>query len=316
MIRINSTSTAQTSRPIRPLLFAFPDGGLPTASLRRALALARTLEVKLHVLRVVFGRGPLSLMPPQVDLLTITRSAEYVTESDRSLREWLMEVSPGGWLPDHVCTQSGDFVSHVAARAAEIDASLIVVPPGERRAGEVAVKLACAAQLPVLVARDAAFEDGIVAATDLKDPTYPVLRAAASLGRRLDAPVIALHNLSPLVPITSRGLGSAVSPVTSRSHVQAREHLERTLRRLSSQTTVVVADEVDPVDAILHEAQVRNADLITVGTRPHSWFERLLMSSLAARVVNGTERSVLVVPIDTWGRSPATLLATSSLQWV
>jgi len=313
MTGISASFPARTSRP---LLFALPDSGLPTASLRRALALACTLEAKLHVLRVVFGRWPLSPASPQVDLLTITRSAEYVTQSDRRLREWLTEVSPAGWLSDDVCTRSGDFVSHTAARALQIDASLIVVPPDERHAGEVAVKLACAAQRPVLVARSATFEESIVAATDLKDLAYPVLRTAASLSRRLDAPVIALHNLSPLMQIPSRKRGSAVAPDAGRSRAQAREHLERALRRLSSQTSAVVADEVDPVDAILREAQARNADMIAVGTRPRSWLERLLVGSLAARVVNGTERSVLVVPIDTGSRSPAERLATSSSRWV
>lgn len=303
MSRTRSAFIARMSRPSRPLLFALADGGLPTVSLLRALTLAQALEAKLHVLRVVFGRWPLNPASPQVDLLGITRSVEHVVQSDRSLREWLTKFSPSGWLPADVCTRSGDFVRHVAARAREIDASLIVVPPGERRAGEVAGKLACAAQLPVLVARDATFEEGIVAATDLRDPTYPVLRTAASLSRRLDVPLIALHNLSPVVLSGPKELACLAVPAAARSSARAQEHLERVLSRLSSQTTAVVADEVDPVDAILHEAQVRNVDLITVGRRPRSWLERLLVSSVAARVVNGTERSVLVVPIDA-GRRP------------
>lgn len=315
MTRVSPAFPAQTRRPSRPILFSLSHGSLPTDSLRRALALACTLEAKLHVLRVVFGRWPLIPASPQVDLLTITRSADYVAESDRGLREWLTEVSPAGWLSDDVCTRSGDFVSHTAARALAIDASLIVVPPGEGRAGEVAVRLARAAQLPVLVARDATFEEAIVAATDLKDRTYPVLRTAASLSRRLDAPVIALHNLTPLMLIPSTRRGSAVAADVGRSRAHAREHLERALGRLSNQTAAVVADEVDPVDAILQEAEARNADIITVGTRPRSWFERMLRSSLAARVVDGTERSVLVVPIDAAGRSLAKPLATNSSQW-
>jgi len=315
MSRTGPSFPVQTNRQSRPILFALPDVGLPTASLRRALALACTLDAKLHVLRVVFGRWPLNPASPQVDLLTITRSAAYVTQSDRSLREWLTEVSPAGWLSDDVCTRAGDFVGHTVARALEIDASLIVVPPGERHAGEVAVKLACAARLPVLVARDATFTESIVAATDLKDPTYPVLRTAASLSRRFDAPIIALHNLSPLMLIPSRKRGPAVAPDAGRSRAQAQEHLEGALRRLSSQTTAVVAHEVDPVAAILHEAQGRNADMITVGARRRSWLERLLVGSLAARVVNGTERSVLVVPIDAGGHAPAKPLPRSSSKW-
>jgi len=309
MSRVGSGSSAPLSRSGRPLLFALADGGLPTASLLRALTLARALEVQLHVLRVVLGRWPISPTSPQVDLLTITRSTEYVVQSDRSLREWLKAFSPSGWSLEDVCTRSGDFVRHVAAHAREIDASLIMVSPGESRAGQASAKLACAAQLPVLVARQATFQESIVAATDLREPTYPVLRTAAALSRRLDAPVIALHNMSPVALSAPEQIACPATLDTLQSRDRAREHLEHALSRLSEQSTAVVADEVDLVAAILREAQARNVGLITVGTRPRSWFERLLSSSVAARVIDGTERSVLVVPIGAVHASFAQRLA-------
>jgi hypothetical protein len=210
------------------------DGALPTASLRRALTLAQALEVKVHVLRVVFGRWPLIPASPQVDLLASTRFVEHVVQSERSLREWLAGLFPAGSLAEEVCTRSGDFIRHVAARAREVDAALIVVPPGERHAGELAATLACEVQLPVFVARDGTFRQGIMAATDLRDPTYPVLRMAESLRLQLGAPVIALHNLSPQV---LNPAGGQVRPRRSDTACSgAREQLERALSLLSSQS--------------------------------------------------------------------------------
>lgn len=285
------------SRVNRPILLALFDGGRPKYSLSRAVALGRTLEAKVHVLRVVFGRWPLSMATSQLDLLTVLRSTEHLAQSDLSLRHWLAEAH-SGWAPDDVCTRSGDFVGHVATRASEIDASLIVMPPIGRRCGEVAVKLACVARLPVLVAREAACEQGIVVATDLEDPTYPVLRAAMSLGQRLELPLVAIHNVSPLTPLIGTEPASVALPDMARSPAgERRERLDHALSLFGGQTTVVMADEVDPVHAILREVQARNAALVTVGTRRRSWLERLLFSSVAARVINGTERSVLVVPI-------------------
>jgi nucleotide-binding universal stress UspA family protein len=304
-IRISTVPHPPPSRPNRPLLLALPDGGLPTPTLHRALALAQTLDAKLHVLRVVSGRWPLSPASPQVDLLAVTRSVQYVLQSEHSLRGWLSEVLPAPWLPEDVCIRSGDFVAHAATRAAEINASLIVVPPAEPREGQVAARLACAAHVPVLVARDATFDDSIVAATDLMDPTYPVLRTAVSLGRRLDAAVIGLHNLRPLVLLTASEF-AYLAPIDNRGSY-ARARLEHELRRLGSRSTAVIAGEADAADAILQAAQARNVDLIAVGTRPRSWLERLLRSSVAARVVNGSNRSVLVVPIDARRRASDTL---------
>jgi nucleotide-binding universal stress UspA family protein len=281
----------------QPLLLALFDTGLPMPSLERALSLAAALKTRLHVLRVVLGRSSFNAVSPQVDLLSSIRPAQYALESDRRLHEWLAQLSVD-CLPDEICTRSGDFVTQVAARALQLDACLVVMPPAEGRLGELASKLALAAQLPVLVIRAGALQGRIMAAADLRDPTYPVLRTATSLAESLDASVIALHNVSPLTVLTSGDFSCAAPADTRRSLVPARrEQLEHALRVVGSPSTAVVADEVDPVDAILAEAQARDVDLVIVGTRRHSWWERLVGSGVAARVVNGTDRSVLVVPI-------------------
>jgi hypothetical protein len=85
-----------------------------------------------------------------------------------------------------------------AAYAATIDSRLIIVPPRQRRFTGTVTSLAGAAQTPVLVAHERAGKPAIVAGTDLRSYDYPVLREAAELGRRLDARLVAVHNIEPL----------------------------------------------------------------------------------------------------------------------
>ena len=60
----------------------------------------------------------------------------------------------------------------------------------------------------------------------------------------------------------------------------------------------IVRKEFNPVEAILQEARVQDADLVVVGTRSKSWLARVLTGSVAARVVNRANRSVLVTPLE------------------
>jgi nucleotide-binding universal stress UspA family protein len=62
--------------------------------------------------------------------------------------------------------------------------------------------------------------------------------------------------------------------------------------------TPVVRVEIDPVFAILEEARRQDVDIVVVGVHERSRLERLLHGSIAAGVVQKTERSVLVTPIS------------------
>jgi nucleotide-binding universal stress UspA family protein len=285
----------------KPLLFAFFDGDLPSGSLQRAAALAGILGARLHVVRVLDRPWPFSPPSAEGDLLATLRSAEQaVMRASRDWQDLMAEAALEDLTPDELQTRSGDFVRQVATHAAEIDAGFIVMPPSERRSGGLAAQLACATLRPVLVARDVSSAPRIIAATDLRDSAYPVLRMAMALGERLKAAIIALHNVSPLsfgnaaVPASS-----AVSSACRRALTEAgREHLDRAIQLLPGPATPRVAEQVDPVAAILQEARAQDAGLIIVGTRSRSWLLRLLLGSLAARVVNQARRSVLVVPLE------------------
>ena len=125
----------------------------------------------------------------------------------------------------------------------------------------------------------------------MKDDDYWVLRQAVELGTRLEAPVVAVHNVSCLpVAFDRRAPGAPASiPTQALRLVRATEQLESSME-------TVVATEVDPVDAILDQAQAHNADIIVVGARPR-W--RLPDRSVAAEVVDRSDRSVLIAPFTT-----------------
>jgi nucleotide-binding universal stress UspA family protein len=174
-------------------------------------------------------------------------------------------------------------------------AALIVLAPSTGWLGITATVLAQASSLPVLVARGSASESTLLAATDLEDDEYWVLRKAVELGARLGAPVVAVHNVSCLAVAFSHELpgGRAANrgPIESRGLrlVQATE-------RFGAAMGTILATEVDPVDAILDQARVHDARMIVVGTRPRYRGDRFIASSVAAEVVNRSDCSVLVTP--------------------
>jgi nucleotide-binding universal stress UspA family protein len=136
-----------------------------------------------------------------------------------------------------------------------------------------------------------------LAATDLGDARYPVLFEAAEMARQLGRPMVALHNLAPRsvrrlrVPRPRIELpGGAVSGLR-------RQQLSNATRLLAPDAEMVIANELDPVDAILEQARTRNVDLIVVGTRAHSWFSRTLIGSVSTELVDRAIRSVLVTPL-------------------
>jgi nucleotide-binding universal stress UspA family protein len=61
-------------------------------------------------------------------------------------------------------------------------------------------------------------------------------------------------------------------------------------------TVETVAVRGDPAPALLAFAQQSNADLVAVGTQRHSLYERLVVGSVATRVLRTTRCSVLAVP--------------------
>jgi nucleotide-binding universal stress UspA family protein len=193
---------------------------------------------------------------------------------------------------------TGELLPRAALRALEIDAALIAIDDLGVRAGARATALAHAAGRPVLVARSRSTSGAIVAATDLERPELPVMSPAALLARRLDVPMVAVHNVLPISVILGEDLREPVPIPPDEVVIEwTQERLAAAAAGMVACTEPVIRHALDPATAILEEAEARDADLVVVGTRRRSWFDRSGSGSVATRVVDRCERSVLVLPI-------------------
>lgn len=292
-------STHRRPRPIGRVLFALSDDDRPTATLRRAAALAASLGAELSVVRVLDDPTGRDARGGRIDVLEAVRLVERTRRAMRSTTEWLSASTSSDVAPPHVALRVGDFVLEVTREATDVQAELVVIPPRRTKVGDLAATLARAASVPVLVGRDPAPGRLIVAATDLEDPELRVLRKAAEMGRATGAPLVAVHNVSPVSLVA--GLGGAwpldltLSPEVARSR---RSRLARASASVCPSAETVVATQVNAVEAIVREARDRRADLVIVGARPRSWMGRLVSEAVASHVVDRAEASVLVLPLD------------------
>lgn len=214
---------------------------------------------------------------------------------DERARRWLSHQL-GAWARQvEIDWRQGDFEAHVAAQAGRQRARLVVLPD-QRGSGELAIQLACSTGAQVLVSRSKPGERPILAATDLQDPEFPVLRGAAQLALALGQPLITFHNVDPLTMMAGHGRATAgvhfgVSALTRR------ESLVGVSQALQVELTPIIRAELDPVHAILDEADVCDAGLIVVGAHPCSWWQRLMDDGVAPRVANQADRDVLITPL-------------------
>ena len=223
------------------------------------------------------------------------------------MRAWLLDAlgEDSGREPDgdgvieHLSIVHGDFVEQVAAYAATIDSSLIIVPPRRGRLTGMVTSLAGAALTPVLVTHERPGKPAIIAATDLRSTGYPVLREAAEFGQRLDARLVAVHNIEP-VPVSTIETGWTINLSQPFAVHEARsEQLLLAAQQLPIGTQTVVFDELSSAGAILAEAEAREADCVVVGTRPpQSWLDEFSSSRVANQIIERAACSVLVLPLD------------------
>lgn len=285
-------------RDVRRILLALIANECSWATLWRAQSLSALLEAELHVVRVVSPlprtQRPLSKVESKDVLAALTQ----MLEARRATRTWLTGALGAALPKGRLKLRGGEFVEQVAKRARELNAALIVVAPGAERAGKRVTHLARSADIPVLVAREATAREAVVAATDLSESSAAVLQSAAALCQRLDAPLVAVHNLTPVpLPAGPEAALQISLPLHRGIEQQRRRSLVEAARTLQVNAEAVLTRELDPAQAILKEARTRDADLIVVGTRPRRWLERLVRGGVSEQVVSQARRSVLVTPL-------------------
>ncbi len=205
----------------------------------------------------------------------------------------------------HVDTGSPE--AAIVRAADEIQATLVVVSSrgtsGIDRLilGSVAARVVRYAHCPVLVARPHEKTGKILAATDFSDAAVPAVETAVAEARARGARLTLLHCLD-VFPNPAMGWGApfgaslVVPPPDLVDQVRqgATETLRATLQRFGADGDTL-APVGEAVTSILDAARTLPADLIVLATRGRTGIRRMVLGSVAEKVIALAPCSVLAV---------------------
>jgi nucleotide-binding universal stress UspA family protein len=159
----------------------------------------------------------------------------------------------------------------------------------------------------------------ILYTTDLSENAHYAFAYALSLANLYGATIVILHVLTEIADldasvkayigaeqweeIKERNLKEVKKSLAGkkRDHVAIREVLDRFCKDIKStskeqfETDEILVEWGSPVDIILEQSQIRNCDLIVMGTQGHGFLADAMMGSTARRVVRRSQKPVLVV---------------------
>lgn len=265
--------------------------GASALGLRRGLELARVTASTLTVVHVISGH-PRGAAPPGAwvrDLLS-RRTRDLAARA--AVQRWaLAEV--GVAIPeDALLVRFGDPAEQLAAAATALCARLLIV--GGRpyatsaRPAETTRRIVAQAECAVFVTGAGRAGATMVVATDMGNPSLPVLGAVHELAEQLDRRVSVVHNVDGV------HVGGAFYPLPSGMHAHLcgtrLDRLSEVVRRDDRVDDARVMHEPDAASAILRAARTDDADVIVLG-------RRAAPGRTIGRVLADARRSVLVVPI-------------------
>ncbi len=283
----------------------FAEQALPHALgiVRRAGA---TLDlVHVHVLHFSEGQHVARFSyDPEVDEEQKREEQHYL----EGTAKWLAAVSPVRWTAAVV---SGLDADGILRRVQDGKADLIVMathgrgPLGRFFLGGVADELIRQAAVPVLLVRPRDSAPGIVPEPLLEHVLVPLdgsSLAEGVLGPALDFVRLwegrcTLLRVIEASPATTVGRPNGPRPPEQGQEAAAQAYLEKIAGRLREegtavQTRIVVAPHAAP--AILEEARTRRCDFIALATHGRGGLRRMLLGSIADKVIRGSSLPVLV----------------------
>jgi nucleotide-binding universal stress UspA family protein len=204
-----------------------------------------------------------------------------------------------------VVIEDGAPAETIIAQSDVIGADLIVIGAvgrtgdHRRHLGSVAAGVVERAHLSVLVARPGGETGRILLATDFSNPAEPAARLAAAEAVNRCGSITVVHSVELMDGALAMGEPAAIPPITLAAYPVeemrqvAHDRLAETLVHLGVAGEIEVT-EGPPSDAIVEVAGRTHADLVVIGTHSHSGIDRLLLGSVALRVVREAPCSVLV----------------------
>ena len=221
-----------------------------------------------------------------------------------AMQAQLARVVPGQGLTPELFVEMGADYDQILRRAEAWKADLIAVGTHGRRGisrlllGSTADQVVRAAHCPVLVARPSP-QGAVLAAVDFSDPGLPVIEAAAAQAGLRGSKLVVMHAMNlPREGDAAMGLLGALPAletpeVRGQKRALAAEILNSALTRLQAKGEILVTEE-EPAHETLRLAESLPAGLVVVGTHGRGRLARLVLGSMAARIVETAPCSVLV----------------------
>lgn len=191
---------------------------------------------------------------------------------------------------------TGHRLSGILEAAKGARADLIVVGPDSSDESTLAERVARQSTCAVLIAR-ATGGSGVIAGTDLSNPSMPGVRAALEYAKLRGMPASVVHAIEAPSSALAKmfGLLGAKPPAPRNRVPEVRARLQAWLEQHEAASTEVIILEGDPAGALMRLSAERKTDLVVVGTRGWSEDADLPLGSVAEVVVRGARCSVLVV---------------------
>lgn len=289
---------AQETAPSGPILVATDGTSAGDGAFRAASLIAGKSAAKVPVVVVI---EPLPVIVPHPSLITqppapppdmFSAVRDRVTESIR-------ELAPEG-LAWYVEVDYGRPSTQIAKKARDINAQLVVIGLVHHGVvdrvidGDIALEIVRRSQTPVLLASAdwKALPTRAVFAVDFSAQSM----RAARVGLRLmgDRSTVILTHVRP-IPMVYNGTGSWEIEYED----AAKAELAKFAQALNAPPGIRIEQALlrgSPSPTILAFADERRADLVVAGTRGAGLVERLLLGSVATRLMRHSTRSLLIVP--------------------
>lgn len=296
----------------RNVMIAVDGSAFSEQALGWAYLIGRAASAELHLVMVHEGRPPgergFLFISEHVDAQQREAEEEYLAALvERASRDSGLRVQSS--------LLTGTPATTLTDAAARRGPNLLILSTHGRGGinrlwlGSVADQVVRRARLPILLVRPD--EDGpeaeprirrVLAAVDGSPPSGAVLHQSAALCALTGAECTIMRVVVPPTHIITSRIPDTAALVRQRTEEAAAE-AEEYLREIggrghwqptATRTEVVIGN--DAATAILRCAADEDADVIAVGTSGHGGAARMILGSVADKVIRGSHTAVLVIP--------------------
>jgi nucleotide-binding universal stress UspA family protein len=143
--------------------------------------------------------------------------------------------------------------------------------------------------------------NGIICPVDFSERSLEALDTAFDLSEEFSANLYVMHVIKDFArdaAAVHAGVGFGIDAFRDQLHADAMERIDLVIESRTPVRTGVlgVVTHGDPALEIVNEAKARDADLIVLSSRGASMLGRLVLGSVAAKVLELSRCPVLVIP--------------------